>query len=260
MEKTNRMRLMGVDVGFSKTRRTTGIACLDGDNLHLSLAGSSWEDRKQQVPFGFEPDVIAVDGPQLPQGVDEVKRRRCESLFIRRPFWNRCKPGLSHFGFGLSLRRAAGETCAQFAGILSESTKFARTAFASCDGAIVEAFPNAFLAVLLPEEDFKSAPKLKRGQRFDWLYERALGNAIVKSTLFQTAHLPDLAWREFSTQANHEKRAALVCLLTAVFVSQGLAEKVGDAEGGWFWLPPFSLWENWAKEGLRQAEESLLPG
>jgi hypothetical protein len=34
-------------------------------------------------------------------------------------------------------------------------------------GSIVEAFPNAFLGVLIPEIDLLSAPKLKRGRRFD---------------------------------------------------------------------------------------------
>ncbi len=253
MEKTKPTKLMGVDVGFSETHETTGIACLDGDKLHLSKAGTSWESRKVRIPTDFEPDVIAVDGPLLPQGADELVRRRCELTFIRKPFWNRCKPALSHYGFGLNFRRATGEACAQFCQFLAGSTPSTRTAFANCRGLIVEAFPNAFLAVLLPDEEFQSAPKLKRGQRFDWLYERTVGSERVKSTLSQAVHLPDEIWRQLSSQTDHELRAALVCLLTAAFAAQGSAEKVGDVEGGWFWLPPFCLWQDWARDGLRRA-------
>jgi hypothetical protein len=46
--------LMGVDVGFSKTRRTTGIGCLEGDHLTLERAGTAWESRKAKIPDGFK--------------------------------------------------------------------------------------------------------------------------------------------------------------------------------------------------------------
>lgn len=255
---TKPAKLMGVDVGFSKMRDTTGIACLDGDKLYLSRAGTSWESRKARIPEDFEPDVIAVDGPLLPQGVDELVRRRCELTFIRDPFRNRCKPGLSDFGYGLKLRRATAETFAQFRQILADSTpstRSARAPFVSCGGQIVEAFPNAFLAVLLPDEEFLSSPKLIRGQRFDWLYERVVGSERVKSTLSQAMHLPDEVWNQLSGQTDHELRAALVCLLTAAFAAQGSAERVGDGEGGWFWLPPLCLWQDWARDGLLKVSD-----
>ena len=251
------MKLMGVDIGFSKTGQTTGIACLDGDKLNLSKTGTSWESRKAQIPVGFQANVIALDGPLLPKGVNELVRRRCEFLFIRAPFWNRCKPGLSHFGFGLELRRAAAEAGAQFSHLLADSTRSTHKAFVSCCGPIVEAFPNAFLAVLLPEEEFQSATKLRRGQRFDWLYKRAVETGRLGSTLSKELDLPGEVWRRLSAEIDHERRAALICLLTAAFAAQGTAHKVGDAEGGWFWLPPLFLWHDWARDGLRRAEEKL---
>ncbi len=113
-----------------------------------------------------------------------------------------------------------------------------------------KAFPNAFLAVLLPDEEFLSSPRLRRGRRFDWLYERVVGSERVKSTLSQAVHLRDEVWHQLRSHTDHELRAALVCLLTAAFAAQGSAKKVGDAEGGWFWLPPFCLWQDWAKDGL----------
>jgi hypothetical protein len=78
--------LMGVDVGFSKTRRTTGIACLDSDQLTLERAGTAWEFRKAKIPHGFHAFIIAIDGPLLPLGADLHIRRHVELLFIRAPF------------------------------------------------------------------------------------------------------------------------------------------------------------------------------
>src|SRR6185295_18014333 len=79
--------LMGIDVGFSKARRTTGIACLEADHLTLELAGTSWESRKAKIPDGFQPCVIAIDGPLLPLGPDLQVRRHVESVFSRAPFF-----------------------------------------------------------------------------------------------------------------------------------------------------------------------------
>ena len=105
---------MGVDVGFSTIRLTTGIACLHGDRLSVERAGTSWESREAKIPSGFQPSVIALDGPLLPQGSPHGIRRHVESVFIRAPFHNRCRPGLSHLGVGLELRRASSDACVQF--------------------------------------------------------------------------------------------------------------------------------------------------
>src|ERR1700751_2718608 len=99
------MKLMGGDVGYSTTRLTTGIACLGGERLSLARTGTAWESRKTGIPAGFQPTLIALDGPLLPRGTDKLIRRPCELVFIHAPFHNRCKPGLSHWGWGLELSR-----------------------------------------------------------------------------------------------------------------------------------------------------------
>lgn len=98
------------------------------------------------------------------------------------------------------LRSATTEVRAQFRQVLADPIPSTRATFVSCGGPIVEAFPNAFLAVLLSEEEFLSSPKLKRGRRFDWLYDRAVGSQRVKSTLSQAVHLPHEVWRQLSGQ------------------------------------------------------------
>jgi hypothetical protein len=79
----------------------------EGDHLTLERAGTSWESRKAKIPDGFRPSVIAIDGPLLPSGADHHVRPHVEPLFIRAPFHNRCRPGLSHHGVGLELRQAS---------------------------------------------------------------------------------------------------------------------------------------------------------
>jgi hypothetical protein len=67
--------LMGVDVGFSTTRPTTGIACLEGEYLSLERAGTAWKSRETKIAKGFHPSFIAIDGPLLPLGADPQIQR-----------------------------------------------------------------------------------------------------------------------------------------------------------------------------------------
>jgi hypothetical protein len=80
---------MRIDVGFSVTGPTTGIACLEGDHLSLERAGTTWKSREAIIPQGFQPSVITIDGPLLPLGADHHMRRPVESIFIRASFYNR---------------------------------------------------------------------------------------------------------------------------------------------------------------------------
>jgi hypothetical protein len=153
--------LMGIDVGFSKLRRTTGIACLEGDHLSLERAGTTWESREAKIPKDFHPSIIAIDGPLLPGSAPHDIRRHVESIFIRAPFHNRCRPGLCHHGVGLELRRASGNACTQFGRSLAPLV-LGNSGIVCRAGPIVEAFPNAFLGVLMPEADLLSAPRFKR--------------------------------------------------------------------------------------------------
>jgi hypothetical protein len=248
--------LMGIDVGFSKTRQTTGIACLEGDHLSLERAGTSWESRKAKIPDGFQASVIAIDGPLLPLDAHPEVRRHVESVFNRAPFHNRCKPGLSHHGVGLELRQASRDASTQFGRLLAHSV-LANGASVCREGPIVEAFPNAFLGLVTPEVELLAAPKFKRGRRFDWLYEQTVATGRLESLLSKGLELPDEVWHRLRLEKNHELRAALICLLTAALAGKGAAAIIGETEGGWFWLPPLVLWEPWAKEGLESAEKRM---
>lgn len=245
-------RLLGVDVGFSATRATTGIAVLDGERLTVGCARTSWESRRTHLPTGFRADVIALDGPIVPNGTGEGIERTCERIFIRAPFDRRCKLALSHWGSGLALKRAAADACAEFSQVLANSrVRISRR------GPIVEAFPNAFLAVMIPEPTLAQAPKLARGRRFDWLYEQIASTGGLELALAERLDLPESIWRAIRLESHHEKRAALICILTAACAERGIAAMVGEAIGGWLCLPPWPRWQQWAREGLERAARAI---
>lgn len=226
------LKLAGIDVGFSAVRDSTGLAFLDGEVLTVAKATSDIENRRLKTPAGFQPVVAAFDGPIA----SETVKRKCEYTFSKMPFNKRCKPGLSHFGTGLKLRQATAKTIGDFTSIFPEPT------------VIVEAFPNLFLGVLVPEEVYLQQPKLIRGKRFDWLYDEVIKGGIAESKFQST--LPQAFWDQWKVEKDHEQRAALVCLLTAALHYHGMSYLAGDEEGGYFCLPLPTFWAEWAVRGL----------
>jgi hypothetical protein len=79
----------------------------------------------------------------------------------------------------------------------------------------------------------------------------------LESLLSKGLNLPEVVWQRLRSETDHELRAALVCLLTAALAEKGTATIIGETEGGWFWLPPWSLWHPWAKEGLETATNRM---
>ncbi len=250
----NHIALLGIDVGFSKSRATTGIAWSNNGEFGAARTHSDWNRRSQQIPSSTKFSVIAIDGPLVHVGSDDSLDRLCERLFIRGAFQTRCKPGLSNHGYGKDLRRAAAETANQVLH-LAVNNKMVMNAIRK-DTFIIEAFPNAFLGVLLPEARF-ALPKAGKRKKFDWLYEHAVETGVL-SDLFLS-----IGWKNAElmtavlSERDHEKRAAWICLLTAACAASGKAEVVGDDIGGWFWLPPQDQWAGWAREALEKNRLAL---
>jgi predicted nuclease with RNAse H fold len=247
------MNLLGIDVGFSKTRPTTGIAWMVGPTFGAGRTHADWERRRRHIPDNTGFAVIAIDGPVTPRGTAEDQARLCERLLIRGAFQSRCKPGLSHVGYGRDLRRAAGETAEQIEHLagppaFGEQVRPGR--------AVIEAFPNAFLGVLLPEAAF-SGPKIARTGKFDWLYDSAVERGVLVRLLAQIGFSDTELLRRIENERDHEKRAAWICLLTAAAAATGTATRLGDPLGGWIWLPPIELWAPWASEALTLNKNAL---
>jgi hypothetical protein len=141
-------KVAGLDVGLALNRKTSGVAMIVGRSIDLSCRQGGAQACAPILAHGpFQ--VIAIDGPVVPDGGDAGSTRAVERLFASGLFQRRCKPGFSHvLGTGLQLRTAAGSAadCLSAAAPLVEpSSPFPRAR----PGSIVEAFPNAFLGVCL---------------------------------------------------------------------------------------------------------------
>jgi len=253
MINLDKLPLLGIDVGFSKSRPTTGIAWSADGTFGAAKTHTDWERRRVYLPPSTNFSVIAIDGPLVPDGSPNLLVRTCEQLMARGKFQKRCKPGSSHFGTGLQLKRAAHETAKQIRHLASAPV-FANAVFR--DVAIVEAFPNAFLGVLLSDKTF-ATDKIRRGKKFDWMYEHA-----VKAGKFGEL-LAFIGWdasdllKQIETERDHEKRASYLCLLTAACAAVDKAVAVGDVSTGWIWLPPAELWAAWARDALEKNQMAL---
>lgn len=245
----NQIALLGVDVGFSKTRPTTGIAWSNAGKFAAARTHSDWERRSRHLPPGTQFAVVAIDGPLVPHGTDDSLDRLCERLFIRGAFQTRCKPGLSNHGYGRDLRRAASQTAEQFLHLSLPNEAIDKAIRPGTS--IIEAFPNAFLGVLLPEARF-ALPAAGKRKKFDWLYDHAVEIGVF-SLLFQSLDwLNQRLLDAIVIEKDHEKRAAWICLLTAACAATRKSEVVGDDQGGWFWLPQSDLWAPWARDALER--------
>jgi predicted nuclease with RNAse H fold len=239
--------LLGIDVGFSERRKTTGIASYTfGQPARLHCVGSLPQDRAGALLDRPLYDAIAIDGPIVPSATgSEQVIRRCEHLLSKGAFGRRCKPGFSHFGTGLKLRKAA-------TAIASEMPHYRRHSGVR----VVEAFPNAFLGVMLDDKTYAAFERIPRGKKSDIFFAQASSDHSFER-LFECLGWDDAILREQiravareATRVSHEHRAALVCVLTAACALSGQAAYVGDEVGGNICLPPLCLWAGWARAAI----------
>jgi hypothetical protein len=149
----------------------------------------------------------------------------------------------------MRLREQAGKA----ADILSDTTSLFRVNLSFPQvrqGAIIEAFPNAFLGVCLDDDVYATMPTLRRGEKFGWLYGQWKARALVRHLHGLTAAEKTTLQGRFDEERHHERQAALVCILTALLTARGQFTAVGDTEGGWFFLPPWRCWKEWARDAV----------
>ena len=250
---------LGIDVGYSGTRKSTGLCLInvDGQVVSWNLLNVGTEDHirmnnlKYLIPRGSILEGVAIDGP-LVSGLNLVNHyRTSDALLSRGVFRFRGKPGQTNIPSGQLLHQHATKLAKL---VLNMETEGYLSISRSTHNnpvkpqRILEAFPNAFLAVLLNDTEF---PVLKRdaSDRFweiatnqgylDKLLEMLVPGAIAEST-----------WSQVS---NHDHRAALVCALAALAVSKNRYVAIGDPVDGDIFLPPLEIWgigssnEPWAQ-------------
>lgn len=240
----------GLDIGFSKTRATSGKAILkNGLHMERRYGGDhACAPILEAAPFR----VIAIDGPVVPDGQDMGVKRAVERVFCSGRFSLRCKPGMSHTKntTGYQLRVEASLAADKLSGAAPVTGTAAFPLVRR--GAIVEAFPNAFLGVCLDDDTYAIMPKFKRGKKFDWLYDQWVRLRRVKK--LAGLNTAEQIWfqDQFDKTDDHELRAGIICVLTALLTARGQFTAVGDDTGGWFFLPAFQNWSGWAQRAVME--------
>ncbi|MEX2146999.1 MAG: hypothetical protein WED01_08310 [Candidatus Rokuibacteriota bacterium] len=249
--------VLGIDVGYSADDRTTGLCALAWDDDVLTwqtavtgtASGLRTAALRQLLEKVDHVDGVAIDGPLRPGLVCVPEYRCAESLLARGVFQRRGKPGASHYGFGWDLHRAA----TAMAKLVVRITGVRRDA-------VVEAFPNGFLAVLHDEAGFPRSADVQR-RWTDVLYARPCVRTALERLLADVAPGRTMTgdW-DFagSPQSDlHDVRAALVCALTALCVAAHRCVAVGAPTDGFIHLPPRSAWGRGAGDGAPWAEVAL---
>ena len=246
--------VLGVDVGGSEVRRSSAVCRLD-----WTSTGVRWTiDRFSAA--APERDVVlarvgggggmllaaAFDGP-LRRGFDVIGRYRTAERMLTRRLGRRIgKPGQSSTPVGRKLNAAANH-CAT---TVLDRCRLASAAHehAIDERAIIEAFPTAFMGVMLADPDTIAA---RRGDRSDKYFVHLASDDGKGGFGALLRHL--LPGRrptsEPATVRNHDERAALVASFTALAMAAGDYVSVGDAADdgdGTIVLPPRALIRDWA--------------
>ena len=240
--------VLGLDVGCSPTRRSSAICRLDWDadavRWTIRRFRARDDERTEAVAALADRPLLAaaVDGP-LRRGFDEIGVYRQAERLLTLGFQPRIgKPGQSSTPVGRLLNVHAN-ACAR-AVAATGSLAVATDPQAIDDRAIVEAFPSAWLGMLI---DDPKAIGATRKDRSDLFYRHLATGGGLDAVL---AHLlPGRTSTAFAEVTNHDDRAALVCALTALGVAAGDYIAVGDDQG-WIMLPPTALVRPWAHDLL----------
>jgi len=237
-------RVLGIDVGYSKRKQTTGLCCLWWDEQEIDwqceVARTEQASRlaalkRLTLSRASKVDAVAIDGPLRPMLEYREAYRAPESALSRGKFQRRGKPGPTNGGSGPRLHQAATDL-ARFS-MQHLDVRDADLPVKVCSPAIVEAFPNLFLGVLCEEASYPAKPTVRR-RWTDTLFPIVKGRLtlVLSSLLPQRRLVGDL---ELS---DHEKVAALTCAITALCVAAAQFEAVGSIEDGFIVLPPERFW------------------
>ena len=239
-------------MGCSPTRRSGAVCRLDWDEhkVHWSIDRfRAVEPERSETIARIAGEKIlacaAFDGP-LRSDLELIAiYRTAERMLTRQlqPFIG--KPGQSSTPVGKLLNCHAND-CAKIVlrlGTISPATH--RTAIDK--KAIVEAFPSAFLGLMIAEPKLLDAQRSNRSDVFYAHLAKAGDLARLVSCLLPGSHLAC----SFEAVTNHDDRAAVVCALTALCVAAGRYSAVGDHQG-WIVLPPRDFIQSWAWSRLSE--------
>src|SRR5258708_5515299 len=252
--------VLGVDIGYSSTRRSSAVCRLD-----WTEASVTWTIRRfravtreqEEVLMAVAGDVVlqtaAFDGP-LRTGLDVIRRYRSAERMLTRGLNSKIgKPGQACAPVGQQLN-AAANICAKI--VRSQCRLVPAMHATSIDQlAIVEAFPSTFLGLLLADP---LSVRASRGNRSDVFFQHLSTSGKLQELLGyllpgRTIH------SDLTSVVHHDHRAALAFAFTALCLAADDFVAVGD-EDGWIILPPQSAIQSWAMGDLKANAEFEQPG
>lgn len=248
--------VLGVDVGFSKRRKSSAVCRLDWTETNITWSvqtfGSGDAERRNtllQTAGDRQLIAAALDGPLAP-GFQQIGKYRLAEQILTRDLWRRIgKPGQSSAPVGKLLNDAANE-CAL---VIKNYARIAPAQhFVRIDqSAIAEAFPSSFLGLMI---DHPEMIKTERGNRSDLYFERLIDNGkltTLMATLLPGRQISGI----FQAVKNHDERAAVVSSITALCIAMNNYTAVGDGDG-WIILPPRTFIEPHAFSMLEENARS----
>jgi predicted RNase H-like nuclease len=256
--------VLGVDIGYSPTRRSSGVAVLDWSKDEVELRVKNVRESevadaaREFVPSGREIACAALDGP-IRGALDRIEvYRPAEKILTRALHRLIGKPGQTNAPVGQALNAAANRIGVR----LCNEFKLAKARHQAQihELALVEAFPTHFLGVLLAQEQIPGAVRRTRSD----LYYLNLAHPTSEST----SRLADLLGRllpgrvllgDFGAIRNHDQRAAVVCALTALCVAAGQYLAVGQSQTGFIILPPLESADGFGARVARSMKLGFTP-
>ncbi len=230
--------LIGIDVGYSQTRRSSAICRIDWTETTVEweiarfrALESELENVISRMVAGRRIVAAAFDGP-IRRGFDIIARyRTAERMLTRRLGSLIGKPGQSSAPVGKSLNCHANK-CVRY--LLASSDLHDAQHRASIDQkSVVEAFPSSFLGMMIENPEQVAA---RRGDRSDTFFKLLATTGVLHALIQHLLPGRRLAL-DPSSVVNHDDRAALVCAFSALSVAAADFVAVGD-DDGWIILPP----------------------
>lgn len=214
--------VLGVDVGFSPIRRSSAVCRLDWDDLAVRCSIKRFRaaepERTETLASVACPSpvlVAALDGPLRGDLAIIGRYRTAERMLTRRLAPLIGKPGQASAPVGKALNEHTNECCRILLRLASIGPSFHLQSLN--DHALVEAFPSAFLGVLIEDP---AALGARRGDRSDTFYQAVVETGQLGQLFHHLLPGRSLAFAP-SQFTNHDDRAALVCAITALCVAVG---------------------------------------
>lgn len=240
--------VLGVDVGWSSSKKTTGVCLLrwTSDVVRLEPTRVRWQDfRAAQFAQIL---ALAIDGPVRGDLRAISEYRAAERLLTRGLSGRIGKPGQSSSGNGAKLNAGANRVVKRM--LSTGKLGLAKHKARIHERSFVDAFPTSFLGVMLdesgvPEHGSRSdvyfrhllgpngpPPSVPESDRLLGLLDRLLPGRRLEVSLNDkvTDHCGEIR--------DHDERAAVVCAFTALCIAARKYVAVGESKNGYIILPP----------------------